>query len=285
MNNIKIKNTLGQHLDFKEFVFPGGEIGVKLNNNLKFFEPVLGQQLNKFIITARLKNSEEVIKLAMVKDALEKIAPEGSRIDLEMFYTPYARQDRICDIGEAFSLKVFCNLINSLNFNKVTIADPHSDVTPALLNNVEVVDQLNIFHYWDALRNRVQQGVTFISPDAGSNKKVAKLAKYFEHKDFIRADKLRDLSNGDILETIVYSEDLQGRDVMIADDIGDGMRTFIELAKVLKAKNAGKIVLYITHGIFSKGTDIIFNAGIDEVWTTNSVNESYKDKRINVFKL
>ena len=40
---------------------------------------------------------------------------------------------------------------------------------------------------------------------------------------------------------------------MIVDDTCDGGRTFIELAKVLRARNAGKIELYVTHGIFSKG--------------------------------
>ena len=71
---------------------------------------------------------------------------------------------------------------------------------------------------------------------------------------------------------------------MIADDICVGGATFIALAKELKKKNAGKVVLFITHGVFSKGVDELFNSGIDEIWTTNSYNETY-DSRLNVCKL
>ena len=69
----------------------------------------------------------------------------------------------------------------------------------------------------------------------------------------IRADKKRDPSNGEITGTVVYSEHLGSQDVLIVDDICDGGRTFIELAKELRHLTTGRIYLYVTHGIFSKG--------------------------------
>lgn len=233
----------------------------------------------------------------MVKDSLERIASniEGGcgklPIELILPYLPYARQDRVCVKGEAFSLKVLGNFINSLNFDKVVILDPHSPVAEAVIDNVKVVTQLDIIFAFKPFRERVfNNECVFVSPDAGSNKKVSVLAQCFGHREFIRADKLRDLETGKIKETIVYADDLNGCDVVIADDICDGGRTFIELAKVLKNKNAGKIILYVTHGIFSQGFKVLFDGGIDEIYTTDSFSANFlgilpEPPRLNILKV
>lgn len=258
------------YLDFKTFIFPGGEIGLKLNsNNYNFL-----WNENSTIIVANIQNSNDFFQLAMAKNALENLGE--TNIKLFLPYVPYGRQDRICDKGESFSLKVFTNLLNSLNFNKVIICDPHSDVTGALINNVKIITQFDIINKWLELTNLAKNCI-IISPDAGGNKKTVEIAKYFEHKHFIRADKLRDLATGQIKETIVYCDDFNKRDVVCFDDIIDGGRTFIELAKVCKNKNCGKFILYATHGIFSKGIDELLNNGIDEIWTTNSFKQDLKE--------
>lgn len=112
-----------------------------------------------------------------------------------------------------------------------------------------------------------------ISPDAGSNKKIFDLAKSINYNDeIIRCDKLRDIPTGKIIETIVYKDDLHGKDGIIVDDICDGGRTFIELAKVLRKRNCGKLYLIVTHGIFSKGLEEL-NQYFDGVFCTNSYSD------------
>jgi len=254
-----------QSLNLQTFLFPGGEIGVKLDtSNLRYLAEA-GTQY----ITARLQSANDIIELAMVKDALARL--DNRPISLVLPYVPYGRQDRVCVPGEAFSLKVFGNLINAMGFAEVITFDPHSDVTGAVIDRLRVCSQVDIIGRFDALTKRIAtSGGLFISPDAGANKKIATLAAYFGHSEFIRADKLRDLATGQIKETVVYASDLGGRDIIIVDDLCDGGRTFVELAKVLKTKNAGKIVLYVTHGLFTKGTGPLYTGGIDEIYTTNS---------------
>jgi ribose-phosphate pyrophosphokinase len=263
--NIQIFKN-GRELDFKRFIFPGGEVGVKLNAADYVF--ALGGGTCKTIV-ARIQNSEDFLELAMVKDALDRLEIDlPTRLFLP--YVPYARQDRVCDKGEAFSLQVFCKLLNSLKFDVVTICDPHSEVAPALINNVRVIKQFNIINNWLEFINRCNNPkVSIVSPDGGSIKKTFELGAFFS-KDFVRADKIRDLTNGNIKDTVVYCDDFKGNDVVVFDDICDGGRTFTELAKVCKAKNCGKFILYVTHGIFSKGVETLFQNGIDEIWTTNS---------------
>jgi ribose-phosphate pyrophosphokinase len=270
MIKISSPDCFRQELHYESFVFNGGEVSVKLDSrNIDFIDSA-----KRITIEARLVNSDEFFKLALIKNALEKLVKSKTEIHLFAPYFPYARQDRVCDTGEAFSLKVYADLINSLNFETVTIYDPHSEVTPALINNCKVIDQKSIVKTFGNFLNVVfKPNTIFCSPDAGSNKKTSEVAAYANHSSFIRADKLRDLSNGQIKETIVYADSLEGMNVIICDDICDGGRTFIELAKALKQKKANKVFLYVTHGIFSQGILSLISAGIDGIFTTNSFQD------------
>ena len=265
---MNIINNSKRQIGINSFLFPAGEVGLKLDKNDYGFK--VGA--TSFTITENVINSDALIRIAMAKDALERVVGKDRPIHLFIPYFPYSRQDRVCDGGEAFSLKVVADYINNLGFDSVIVADPHSLVTEALIDNIRVISQFDIFQKWEDLKVRVFDGLQFVSPDAGSNKKTSEIAGYFGHTEFIRADKLRDLTNGKIKEIKVYADDLQGRDVIIADDICEKGGTFIGLTKELKRLGAGKVILYVTHGIFSgEGTLAnLYESGIEEIWTTNS---------------
>jgi len=256
--------------EVKQFLFPGGEVGVRVGET-KYFA---SKPHNT--IVARLQNANDILELAMAVDAVRRTDPRPIR--LFMPYVPYARQDRVCNAGESHSLKVFAGLINAMGFEKVIVCDPHSDVVGAVFDRLTIISQREIIGQFDALNKRIfETHAEFVSPDAGAYKKTSELAGYFGRDSFIRADKLRDLSNGNIKETIVYADDLTGKTILIADDICDGGRTFVELAKVLKTKGAERIILYVTHGILSKGTKPLKDGGIDELYISNSFSTSTGD--------
>jgi ribose-phosphate pyrophosphokinase len=192
-----------------------------------------------------------------------------------MPYIPYARQDRACVAGDSFSLKVFTDIINSQNYSKVIVSDAHSMVSLALLNNVEEIPQ-------ETFANRVHSRIKkdygtvdfIVSPDLGASKKSEEWTK-INDINVIQATKVRDKS-GSIVATRLYDEgvNLVGSKCLIVDDICSGGKTFIELAKVLKSKGVEKIFLYITHGIFDFGIDCILDGGIDDIYTTDSFDQS-----------
>ena len=142
----KINPVTGEakYLDFKEFLFPAGEVSVKLNVQGYAFKEL---ELPVTII-ARLQNSDDLFKLAMIKDAVQRF--DNNVVNLFMPYVPFARQDRVCDGGEAFSIVVFARYIASLGFNRVTIVDPHSGVTPAAFEalgvKLTVISQLDVLN-------------------------------------------------------------------------------------------------------------------------------------------
>lgn len=242
--------------EYEKFKFPGGEVHVKIKD-IESNEVI--RAINDVFIGANLQTSDDIMELLLLTNALKNVY-SPSTMSLTLGYTPYGRQDRIGVDGEPLSLKVFADLINLQGYDEVLIYDPHSDVTPALINNSQVVPNYEI-----ARGALPKENVILVSPDAGANKKVFTFAKELGYNTVVRADKIRDVATGNITDTIVYTDHVGDKDFLIVDDICDGGRTFIELAKKLKEKTNGKIYLYVTHGIFSKGIEP-FDGLIDHIY-------------------
>jgi len=265
-----VMNGVSSEVEY--FVFSGGEVQTKINQSSTYLLP------DYIRIDAKLQNSDDVMALLQVNEILKRSHP-NIEIYLDMHYAPYARQDRVCAIGESLSCKVFANLINSCNFSRVYVSDCHSDVLPALLNNCHNIP-LSVILVRSHLSSVLHSKSGFIiSPDAGANKKVFDVCKLYTNQVFVRADKTRDAATGKITGTEVFHDDFEGKPCYILDDICDGGYTFVKLAEKLKEKNAGKITLFVTHGIFSKGLEV-FDGLIDQVWTTDSFESNVSHKNL-----
>lgn len=228
-----------------------------------------------------MKSSDDVMSLLLTVDAVRRINSQ-TQIKLTLPYVPYARQDRVCEKGEALSIVVMAKLINSLNCRKVIISDPHSDVTSALIKNVEI-KTITDFVRASALEQLIhKENLELISPDAGAEKKIRKLAQSLNNVNMIAASKVRDTATGRILETHVMDVK-PNQAYLIADDICDGGRTFIELAKVLKNNGASDLYLYVTHGIFSKGLAEL-NQYFKRIYCVNSWLDAEKHKNLIILE-
>lgn len=223
--------------------FPGQEIHVKVSP--------LPYSTKEVRFECNTLDSEGVIALLLLKDAIERaLLPTKVKFFLTLKYFPYARQDRVSEKGEALSVKVMADLINSMKFKQVTVWDPHSDVVSSLLNNVEIVSQAELV-------GKVFQIPTYrdhlmlVSPDVGASKKINSFAGALP---VVIANKKRDTATGRIsgVEILKGSSFEETRNLLVVDDICDGGRTFIELGKLLREKwTDNTIGLYVTHGIFS----------------------------------
>lgn len=279
----------GIEFESGRITFPGGEINV---NFLKDNEELRNiSHPRHILIIARLRNSDDIMELLLLKNAVDcwiSDHPRTSRchIDLHIPYLPYARQDRVCNKGEAHSLKVMCNLINNLNFDLVIIEDCHSSVGTALLNNCIEMQQEDLLNNSNELKDKLNSKVdnyVIVSPDAGAEKKALKVAQEFGC-DMIRATKRRDIATGKILEIGFIDPIPANRSFLIVDDICDGGGTFLPLAGELRLANANRVELYVTHGIFSKGTQILTDV-FDTVYTTDSYYQGESTDKLKVIQL
>ncbi|WP_316771427.1 ribose-phosphate diphosphokinase [Pedobacter frigiditerrae] len=253
------KPLKGEEIQFKSFTFSGGEPHIKISTDFDLDA--------KVSITHRLNSFNDLGLLCLAVDALQRMG--AILTDLYIPYFPSARQDRVMIAGEPLSVKVYADIINNLNFKKVFIFDAHSEVTPALLNNCEVITN---HQFIKEVIDKINTDILLISPDGGALKKIYKVAEYLGGVEVVECSKSRDVKTGKLSGFRVYADDLQNKDCLIVDDICDGGGTFIGLAQELKNKNAGKLYLAVSHGIFSKGFSELNNC-FEQIYTTNSFKD------------
>jgi len=316
MKVLNLTNNETSDIKFEVSNFPDGQQQVKIldfNYVLKGnYSPEYKIECSKIFnnpiqIKARLNNFQDLELLICVTKSLRGLGVKEIHL-----YAPYflgSRSDRKFETGSNNYLKdVICPIINSLNFESVIVIDPHSDVLEACLNNFKKFSNLDLVKW--IISNNPQNtkplsDFILISPDAGANKKIFKVAEQIGYTgDIITCSKSRDI-DGKLTKTEVPIKAPHfGKDMIIIDDICDGGATFLNIAKEFHKKYEEaydwkgikpKIYLIVTHGIFSKGFKEL-NQYFDGIYCTNSYsdlnspemslkydNTLYKVKQLNVF--
>lgn len=277
MEKIKTINLFELSDEFKISKFAGGEC------HIKFLKEI---DTNAIRINTRLNSSDDIMTLCLAVDALRRI--DVKYIEVFIPYIPYARQDRVMVKGEPLSIKVFTNIINSLQLDKVIVYDAHSDVSNALLDRCQNITNYEMVNY--AIKNELKyDDFVLVSPDIGAYKKIEKLGKYIGCKNpLVVGMKVRNLDTGDIIKSeIITHDDSTHKPHIIVDDICDGGRTFMEIAAILKQKNITNLSLIISHGIFSHNAlENLHNAGYNKIFSSNSIADTPETnlfKQINIF--
>lgn len=233
-------------------------------------------------ITIRFDSGQaNMMKLLLATDALRRMSV--NEIHLFVSFLPYARQDRIEPewIGQSFALKVFAEVINTQKYASVRMFDPHSTVATAVIDRSVAV--LSDAFLREVFRDK--NSFVLVSPDAGAAKKIRHASAVIGYtKKPVQALKYR-LVGGAIDQVEIYESDLGGKDAYIIDDICDGGATFIALASELRKRNVGKVILVVSHGIFSRGMQVLLDAGIDHIYTTDSFKEQVQSDKLTEVKL
>jgi ribose-phosphate pyrophosphokinase len=268
--SITITDNNDKIVQAKHLGFSGGERHVQLSLD----EGIDG---TRFTIRASLRSSDDVFDLLLTRNALSE-AYGAPAFNIEIPYLPYARQDRVCAPGQAFSLKVFAQLLGPLNpTDRLVVWDCHSHVGTDLTGATNI-DASTIVLAHDRLRDEIHEpNSVLVCPDKGARSRCQTMAKALGDRPLIFCEKVRDPATGHIVRTQVSVDDLTGKTAIITDDICDGGMTFIKIAEELKAKHAERVILFVTHGIFSKGLDV-FDGLIDHIYTTNSFPQVDDDR-------
>ena len=246
--------TIANHdVPIRTFTFPGGEAQVRIEDPDPAPQPSV-------TIEAGITSANSLMEVLLLTDAVRRHYADPA-IHLVCPYLPYARQDRVAYPGEALAASVLCKLLNAQGYASVEVWDAHSDVSLALL---------------DRVRNRPASDFAcpvigpedvVVAPDQGAVKRAGACAR-LAGVPLVLAEKARDTNTGAITGTLVHSDHIGARNFLIVDDICDGGRTFVELAKVLRPLTAGQVKLYVTHGIFSQGFEPLHPA-LDRIYVAN----------------
>lgn len=244
-------------------IFPDGQPHIKMDlESIRAFDKA--EQLK---IICRISNPNDLMMLLFVKNTLDYL--EFEHVEVGISYLMAARMDRVMLDGEPFSLKVVAALLNQAKFKRISIFDPHSEVSTALIDRSYAISNHSFVK--EALEDYFKADdpgtITLVSPDAGALKKIHKLAQALQLNSVVECMKERDVKTGALTNFKTTVADLTGQTCFIVDDICDGGGTFAGTSKMLKEKGAVKVGLIVSHGIFSKGNSI---DNIDVIYTTDS---------------
>ena len=222
-------------------------------------------------VSLRFETNEDLIYLMFLKKHIDEKKLKSYNV-LKLDYMPYSRMDRSED-EVIFTLKYICEFINSLNFDKVIISEPHSNVCVALLDRVEAITNINSLVDKVMHECEFEKDLDFIYyPDTTAEKRQSNLLK---PKNNLTGLKHRDFSTGNItgLEIIGdINKNPKGRKVIMVDDLCSKGTTFIKGAEKLKELGFSEIYLVVEHCEYSILDGDIFKSDlIDKVYTTNSI--------------
>ena len=286
LNLVNPDNSLSCKYEISRF--PDGQQSIRILEHSYNTFYSLKEQPTPVIIKSRLNSFQDLELIICANQALKEIGVKSVKL-----YIPYCiggRSDRKFQEGGINYIKtVIAPILNSQNFDEVRIMDPHSDVLEACINNFVKTNNDNLMLM--ALKSILNEdndvsNICLVSPDAGAYKKIFDVAKKFGIDKIITATKVRDIKTGKILHTEIPTLDQHNKlKYIIVDDICDGGRTFIELAKAIHgSRPTAEVYLVVTHGIFSNGLYEL-SKEITKIYSTNSVKEieadSYSDYTVS----
>ena len=260
------------------------------------------QKNNVYHIHWNFFSEDELVYLYYYVNHIREIYGNDSKIVLHIPYIPNGRMDRVHNQKkELFTLKYFTRFINSLHFNQVFVLDPHSNVSPALIDRCVVLDANQYIDRAidDIKKKSIFNCIYVYFPDEGAMKRYGGVEELNGYKK-IYGKKIRDFRTGEIKGLSIHDEnggDIQMDSpehsaVLMIDDIVSYGGTLYHSANKLKELGVGSIFAYATHSenslfSFLKGKliKLIEDGTVSKLYTTNSIEkvEEFDNYNIEVF--
>lgn len=255
----KIAESIGVTLGMLELKrFSDGEIWVKYGENIR------GREV--FVIQSTNPPAENLIELLIMIDAAKRAS--AKRITAIIPYFGYARQDRKDQPRVSITAKLMANLITEAGADRVMTMDLHASQIQGFFD-IPVDHLYGSSIFLEHLSN-LSNNLSVVSPDVGGIKIARAYAKML-HSDLIVIDKRRPKQN--LAEVMNIIGEVEGKDILLVDDLIDTAGTFISAANALKEKGAGKIYGAITHPLLSGPAMERLNGGdIEKLFVTDTIH-------------
>ena len=246
---------------------------------LKIIDHIRGDDV--FIIQPTSKPSNEsVMELLIMIDAARRAS--AKRITAVLPFFGYARQDRKDQPRVPITAKLIANLLVAAGANRVLTLDLHATqiqgffdipcdhlyASPVIYDYLEGQSYIN--------------NLTVFSPDVGGLKRAQSYATLFDCPlGFIAKRRI----SAEVVEATSLVGEVEGRDILIVDDMTETAGTLTAAAKILKSKGAKSVRAAVTHAILTETAyDRLSEHWLDELIITDSTppDERYKEYPITV---
>ncbi|SHO65076.1 ribose-phosphate pyrophosphokinase [Algoriphagus zhangzhouensis] len=269
----KIAKNYGKKLgDVTLSKFSDGEMSPSYNESIR--------GCTVFIIQSTNQPSDNILELCLMIDAAKRAS--AYKVCAVIPYFGYARQDRKDRPRVSIAAKLIANMITSAGADRIMTCDLHAgqiqgffDIPLDHLNGsaifVPYLTQLNL------------PDMIFAAPDVGGVARARAYAKHFE-VEMVVCDKHRKRANE--IASMQLIGDVEGKDVILVDDLVDTAGTLCKAAQIIKEKGAKSVRAIVTHGVLSgKAYDNIENSVLEELVITNTIPLSQKSSKVRVLSV
>jgi ribose-phosphate pyrophosphokinase len=262
-SNIELSQKIAEYLgvelcDITLGRFGDGEIQAKINENIR--------GVDVFIVQSTHPPAENLMELLVLIDTCFRASAE--RITCVIPYYGYARQDRKDQPRVPITAKLVAKLIATAGANRVLTLDLHA----AQIQGFFDIQSDHLFAspvMLEHIKARHIENPTIVCPDVGSIKMGRAFAKRL-NADLAIVDKRR--SEKDKTEVMNVIGEVEGRNVVILDDMIASAGTLVEAASEVERRGAKTIVACATHPVFAgDACDRVMDSPIHEVIVTNSI--------------
>ncbi len=256
-----------QHLSVNSN-FPIGSYTVKQFSDgelyLKLEQHVSKQEV--WVVTSTQPPAENLLELFFLLDALTTAGAQ--KINLFFSYFAYARQAHPLP-GEARSTHLISEFLQKFPINNISIMHVHAAFTlHSFLNFTDIIPM-------DFFCRAGQTYDVIAAPDQGAAEFAKKVSQQC-HKEFVFLQKKRPKHEAVIIESVVGN--VEGKKVLLVDDIIATGSTIIEAARSLLNAGALEVSAAATHGIFANDAyQKLQKGGLKKIYVTNSFKQQEKN--------
>jgi ribose-phosphate pyrophosphokinase len=238
--------------------FSDGEIAVKINENIR--------RTDVFIIQSTNPPAENLLELLVIADAARRASAE--RITAVIPYYGYARQDRKDQPRVPITSRLVADLIAASGADRVLTMDLHAAQIQGFFDiPMDHLFSNPVFHDYFA---NFQSDQWVVLADLGSIKMVRNFAKKLA-MPFAVLDKKRHVANQ--VEVLNVIGEVEGKNVLIRDDIVDTAGTLTQAAEFLIKLGAKEIYACCTHAVLSgRALESIERSPIRKVIISDTIN-------------
>ncbi len=253
--------------------FSDGEIGVQIS------ESVRGKDV--FIVQPTCAPANDTLmEILIMTDALRRSS--ANSITAIMPYFGYARQDRKAAPRVPISAKLVANLLETAGINRVVTIDLHAGQIQGFFD-IPVDNLYGNIIFLDYIKRKNLKNPVIASPDIGG---VAR-ARAFANKlgvDMVIIDKRREQAN--VCEVMNIIGNVEGKDIILVDDMIDTAGTITKGAAVLKEKGASSVMACCTHAVLSgPAYKRIDSSVLDELIVSDTIPLKQKSDKITVLSV
>ena len=240
-----------------------------------FEESVRGARV--FIIGSTHPTSENLMEMLLMIDAAKRAS--AKHITAVMPYFGWARQDRKDKPRVPIAAKLVANLLETAGATRVITMDLHADQIQGFFEiPVDHLYASTIFVPY--IKSLNLENLCVASPDMGGSKRAHSYAKFL-NSDVVICYKQRKKAN--VIEKMELIGDVEGKNVVLVDDMVDTAGTLVKASEIRKEKGAVSVRAICTHAILSgNAVEKIENSPMEELIVTDSIPHNSLPKKIHV---